>query len=128
MWDTDGKNYLVHAYAGSRAGIKSILVIKKLNAQANKVVDAGKLIYDGHELDPTIEGPKFYKRNGWYYIFAPAGGVATGWQTVLRSKNIYGPYERRVVMEQGTNKYQRAAPGCICTNAYWRKLVFAFSG
>ena len=68
----------MHAYAGSRAGIKSILVIKKLNAQANKVVDAGRLIYDGHELDPTIEGPKFYKRNGWYYIFAPAGGVATG--------------------------------------------------
>lgn len=102
LWDTDGNNYLVHAYAGSRAGIKSILVIKKLNAQANKVVDAGRLIYDGHELDPTIEGPKLYKRGGWYYIFAPAGGVATGWQTVLRSKNIYGPYERRVVMEQGT--------------------------
>ena len=102
LWDTDGNNYLVHAYAGSRAGIKSILVIKKLNAQATKVVDAGKLIYDGHDIDPTIEGPKFYKRNGWYYIFAPAGGVATGWQTVLRSKNIYGPYERRVVMEQGT--------------------------
>ena len=101
LWDTDGNNYLVHAYAGSRAGIKSILVIKKLNAQATKVVDAGKLIYDGHDIDPTIEGPKLYKRGGWYYIFAPAGGVATGWQTVLRSKNIYGPYERRVVMEQG---------------------------
>ncbi len=102
LFDTDGNNYLVHAYAGSRAGIKSILVVKKLNAQANKVVDAGKLIYDGHEIDPTIEGPKFYKRGGWYYIFAPAGGVATGWQTVLRSKNIYGPYERLVVMEQGS--------------------------
>ena len=34
----------------------------------------------------TIEGTKLYKRNGWYYIFAPAGGVKTGWQTVLRSK------------------------------------------
>ena len=102
LWDTDGKNYLVHAYAGSRAGIKSILVIKELDKTATKVIGKPTLIYDGHELDPTIEGPKFYKRGGWYYIFAPAGGVATGWQTVLRSKNIYGPYERRVVMEQGT--------------------------
>jgi beta-xylosidase len=28
--------------------------------------------------------------------------VSTGWQLVLRSKNIYGPYERKVVMDQGT--------------------------
>jgi beta-xylosidase len=102
LWDTDGKVYLVHGYAGSRAGIKSIIVVKQMNAAGTEILDAGKLVYDGHELDPTIEGPKFYKRNGWYYIFAPAGGVSTGWQLVLRSKNVYGPYERKVVMDQGT--------------------------
>ena len=101
LWDADGQVYLVHAYAGSRAGIKSIIVVKKMNPEGTKVIDDGVLVYDGHELDPTIEGPKLYKREGYYYIFAPAGGVSTGWQTVLRSKNIYGPYERRVVMEQG---------------------------
>jgi beta-xylosidase len=102
LWDSDGKTYLVHAYAGSRAGIKSIIVVKQMNAKGTAVIDEGKLVYDGHESDPTIEGPKFYKRNGYYYIFAPAGGVATGWQLVLRSKQIYGPYERKVVMDQGT--------------------------
>ncbi|RZK37440.1 MAG: glycosyl hydrolase 43 family protein [Pedobacter sp.] len=101
LWDEDGKVYLAHAYAGSRAGIKSIIVVKKMNAAGDKAIDEGKLVYDGHELDPTIEGPKFYKRNGYYYIFAPGGGVSTGWQTVLRSKNVYGPYERRVAMDQG---------------------------
>jgi beta-xylosidase len=101
LWDDDGNVYLVHAYAGSRAGIKSIIVVKKLNKEGTKVIDEGVLVYDGHEIDPTVEGPKFYKRNGYYYIFAPAGGVSTGWQLVLRSKNIYGPYERRVVMDQG---------------------------
>jgi beta-xylosidase len=101
LWDEDGKVYLAHAYAGSRAGIKSIIVVKKMNTAGDRTIDEGKLVYDGHELDPTIEGPKFYKRNGFYYIFAPAGGVATGWQLVLRSKNIYGPYERKVVMDQG---------------------------
>jgi beta-xylosidase len=60
------------------------------------------IVYDGHETDPTIEGPKFYKRNSYYYIFAPAGGVPIGWQLALRSKNIYGPYERKVVMDQGS--------------------------
>ena len=104
LWDDDGQLYLVHAFAGSRAGIKSVIVIKKLNKEGTKVIDEGKLVYDGHEKDPTIEGPKIYKRNGFYYIFAPAGGVATGWQLVLRSKNIYGPYDRKVVMDQGTTK------------------------
>ncbi|MEI6946982.1 glycoside hydrolase 43 family protein [Paraflavisolibacter sp. H34] len=103
LWDDDGQAYLVHAYAGSRAGIKSVVVVKKMNAEGTKTIDEGKLVYDGHELDPTLEGPKFYKRNGYYYIFAPAGGVPTGWQLVLRSKNIYGPYERKVVMDQGAS-------------------------
>ncbi|HPH47090.1 MAG TPA: glycoside hydrolase 43 family protein, partial [Chryseolinea sp.] len=100
LFDGD-KNYLVFAYAGSRAGIKSVIAIKQLNDAGDKTIDEGRIVYDGHQLDPTIEGPKFYKRNGYYYIFAPAGGVSTGWQLVLRSKNIYGPYERKVVMDQG---------------------------
>lgn len=103
LWDDNGKVYLVHAYAGSRAGIKSVLVVKELNAAGTKVTSNAVMVYDGHETDPTIEGPKFYKRNGWYYIFAPAGGVSTGWQTVLRSRHIYGPYERKVVMDQGSS-------------------------
>lgn len=101
FWDEDGNNYLAYAYAGSRAGLKSVLAIARLNAEGTQVLDRGSIVYDGHELDPTIEGPKVHKRNGYYYLFAPAGGVATGWQLVLRSKNIYGPYERKVVMNQG---------------------------
>lgn len=101
LWDDDGKAYMVHAFAGSRAGIKSIIVVKEMNAAGTQTLGEGVLVYDGHDLDPTIEGPKFYKRNGYYYIFAPAGGVSTGWQTVLRAKNIRGPYERKVVMHQG---------------------------
>ncbi|AYQ32719.1 glycoside hydrolase 43 family protein [Runella sp. SP2] len=101
FWDEDGQAYLAHGWAGSRAGIKSILTIKKMNPEGTAVLDEGVIVYDGHEKDPTVEGPKMYKRNGYYYLFAPAGGVATGWQLVLRSKNIYGPYERKVVMSQG---------------------------
>jgi beta-xylosidase len=101
LWDEDGKVYLIHAWAGSRAGIKSILTLNKMNAAGTAVTDEGVLIFDGHDAHPTLEGPKLYKRNGYYYVFAPAGGVSTGWQLVLRSKNIYGPYEEKIVMDQG---------------------------
>jgi beta-xylosidase len=101
LWDDDGKAYLVHAFAHSRAGVKSMLQVDQLSPDGTKVIDKGTIVFDGHKNHPTIEGPKFYKRNGYYYIFAPAGGVATGWQTVLRSKNVYGPYEDRIVMSQG---------------------------
>ena len=101
LWDDDGNVYLVHAYAGSRAGIKSILVLCTMNPEGTSTMDHGVMIFDGHDKHPTIEGPKVYKRNGYYYIFAPAGGVTLGWQVVLRSKNIYGPYSEKIVMDQG---------------------------
>ncbi len=101
LWDDDGKVYLAFAFAGSRAGIKSLLAICTLNAEGTVANDDDVIIIDGHDGESTIEGPKLYKHNGYYYVFAPAGGVPTGWQTVLRSKNIWGPYEKRKVMDQG---------------------------
>ncbi len=101
LWDEDGNAYLVHAFAGSRAGIKSLLAVTRLTPDGRRAVGPDRIVYDGHDTDETVEGPKFYKRDGYYYIFAPAGGVATGWQLALRSKSVWGPYERRVVMAQG---------------------------
>lgn len=101
LWDDDGKVYMAYAYAGSRAGFKSLLAICTLNAEGDLANDDDVIIIDGHEGETTIEGPKLYKRNGYYYVFAPAGGVPTGWQTVMRSKNIWGPYEKRKVLDQG---------------------------
>ena len=102
LWDDDGNAYLVHAWARSRSGIKHRLTIHKMSVDGTKLLDSGITVYENPEKHNTIEGPKFYKRNGFYYIFAPAGGVPTGWQTILRSKKIYGPYEDRIVLEQGT--------------------------
>lgn len=101
FWDDNGKAYLIHAFAGSRAGIKSILLINQLSTAGTKILDEGTLIFDGHDHHPTLEGPKVYKHNGYYYLSAPAGGVPTGYQLILRSKNIYGPYEEKIVLEQG---------------------------
>lgn len=98
FWEEDGSAWLVHGCAGSRAGLKSVLFLAPLNADASAVTGPSRIIYDGHLTQPTIEGPKVYRRGEWYYIFAPAGGVSTGWQSVLRARSLDGPYEERVVM------------------------------
>ena len=104
LWDDDGKAYLVHAWAFSRAGKNNIITLRQMDAGATRLLDsAGVDIinganYPGHH---TIEGPKLYKTAGYYYVFAPAGGVEQGWQAVFRSRSITGPYEVRNVMDQG---------------------------
>lgn len=102
FWDEDGRAYIAHGYAGSRAGVKSILGMIEMTPDGKSSIGQDRIIYDGHIGNTTIEGAKMYKVGDMYYIFSPAGGVATGWQEVLRSKNVWGPYETRTVMDQGS--------------------------
>ena len=102
LFDDDGKVYLVHAWAGSRASFNSIMTLCELNAAGTKAIGEEVLIYDGNDgINHTVEGGKFYKKDGYYYMLAPAGGVTMGWQLAFRSKNIYGPYEVKTVLAQG---------------------------
>jgi beta-xylosidase len=101
LWDDDGNAYLISAMAASRSGVKNSLILSRMAADGTKLLDEGALIIDGHQQGETLEGPKLYKRNGYYYVFAPGGGVAPGYQLVYLSKEIYGPYERRTVLAQG---------------------------
>ena len=103
LWDDDGQAYLIHGWARSRAGINNVLTLHRLSADGTRVLDEGRIIIDGAAFPGchTLEGPKLYKRGGWYYVFAPAGGVAHGWQSVFRARDIWGPYEERRVLAQG---------------------------
>ncbi len=105
LWEKDESGiehfFVVHAYVKSRIGFNSKLGLLELDTETFRAISEDKIIFDGTRTQPTIEGPKFYKRNGFYYIFAPAGGVTTGWQTVLRSKRIDGDYEEKIVLAQG---------------------------
>lgn len=106
LWDDDGQVYLVHGWARSRSGINNLLTLHRLSADATRVLDEGTVIIDGNKMPGwnTIEGPKLYKYRGWYWVFAPAGGVAEGYQAVFRAKNIYGPYESRIALHQGASQ------------------------
>jgi len=103
LWDDDGRTYLVHAWAKSRCGRANRLTVVEVSDDLRTVLGDRRTVVDGDDLPGyrALEGPKFYKRDGWYWIFAPAGGVATGWQSVFRSRSPYGPYEGRVVLAQG---------------------------
>lgn len=102
LWDDDGRVWLVNGWANSRIGFNSVLTVRELSADGTKAIGMPRLVYDGlgKEGNYTIEGPKFYKKNGYYYILAPAGGVETGWQLAMRSKNVFGPYESKIVFNQ----------------------------
>ncbi len=104
FWDDDGKAYLVHAYARSRCGIKHRIDVCAMAPDGMSLLDEGTEVFNDPQRHPTMEGPKLYKRDGWYYIFAPAGGVGTGWQVVLRSRSPLGPYEDKIVLRQGATQ------------------------
>ncbi len=92
FWDSDGQAYL--GRSRHRAGP---IIVHRMSPDGRQLLDDGVTVYTG----PVAEGTKFMKRDGWYYLVIPEGGVGQGWQTVLRARNIYGPYEKRVVLEQG---------------------------
>lgn len=103
LWDEDGRTYLVFGWANSRIGQKNLLSVVETSADLTTQLGPIRTVIDGDEIPDciTLEGPKFHKYRDYYWIFAPAGGVATGWQYAFRSKNPYGPYEERIVMRQG---------------------------
>ena len=104
FWDDDGRAYL--GRSRHRAGP---IIIHRMSPDGRQLLDDGVTVYTGS----VAEGTKFLKRHGYYYLIIPEGGVGTGWQTVLRARNIYGPYERRVVLEQGTTAVNGPHQGAL---------------
>ena len=104
FWDDDGQAYLGRSQHGAGP-----IIVHKMSADGRRLLDDGVTVYTG----PVAEGTKFLKRNGYYYLSIPEGGVGTGWQTVLRSRSIYGPYEKKVVLEQGSTNVNGPHQGAI---------------
>jgi beta-xylosidase/pectin methylesterase-like acyl-CoA thioesterase len=115
LWTDDGRVYLVHAWAKSRAGINNVITLLRLSRDGLRVEEDLGVIINGDKLPNyrTLEGPKLYQRYGWFYVFAPAGGVKEGWQSVFRARDIRGPYEDRIVLEQGSSTINGPHQGAL---------------
>ena len=104
FWDEDGQAYLGRSQHGAGP-----IIVHRMSPDGKRLLDEGVTVYTG----PVAEGTKFLKRHGWYYLIIPEGGVGQGWQTVLRARNIYGPYERQVVLEQGSTTVNGPHQGAL---------------
>jgi len=93
----DGPNgrqaYLIRSQLGAGP-----LIVQRMSWDGKRLLGTATTVATG----PTLEGPKLHKRNGYYYIFAPEGGIDSGYQVVLRSRMVFGPYEKRTILQQGT--------------------------
>ena len=112
IWTND-KCYVAVGFAKSRIGFNSCIGLFEVSTDLTTVISDYKIIYDGHDNNPTIEGPKFNVRGDYYYILCPAGSVKGGWQVALRSKNIYGPYESKVILMQNGTKINGPHQGAL---------------
>lgn len=92
FFDDDGKNYVVHGY--------SKLSLTQVDEHLAPIGKDSVIVAKVQR--PGLEGSHVYKINGYYYIYATYGG-ADGYQVALRSKNIYGPYEEKVVLRDDMN-------------------------
>lgn len=91
FFDEDGKIYVAQGY--SKISITEV--------DSNLVaIDKDSLVYTG-DIRKGLEGTHVYKINGYYYLYCTYGGK-DGIQVALRSKNIYGPYEQKVVIRDTT--------------------------
>ena len=117
LWDDDGNAYLVRSKLCGQP-----MIVHRMSRDGKTLLDNGTVVFDDADTQPVLEGPKFLKKDGWYYIIAPAGGVPGGWQTVLRSKNVYGPYEARIVLHRGDTEVNGPHQGGLVdtqTGEWW---------
>ena len=104
LWDYDGQAYIGRSQVGAGP-----IILHKMSPDGKTLLDEGVKIYEG----PVAEGTKFFKKDGYYYLSIPEGGVGTGWQMVLRSKHIYGPYEGKRTLEQGSTAVNGPHQGAL---------------
>ncbi|MBS0027192.1 family 43 glycosylhydrolase [Chitinophaga sp. 22321] len=92
FFDDNGRIYIAHGY--------SKISITEVDANLAPI-SPDSIVFDKVQR-PGLEGSHVYKINGYYYIYATYGG-GDGYQVCLRSRNIYGPYEEKVVLKDDMN-------------------------
>jgi beta-xylosidase len=119
FFDDDGKIYVAHGY--------STIYITELDSNF-VAVDDDVLVFTG-DIRPGLEGSHVYKINGYYYLYAAYGG-GDGFQVALRSENIYGPYEEKIVIRDNGNLGTGIHQGALIETqtGEWWSVIFQDGG
>jgi len=112
FWDDRGQRaYLVCNFGrdpSAREKANQIRVFR-MSLDGTRLLDEGKVIYSG----PGAEAAKIYKIKGLFYIFLAEWRQSDRKQIVLRGRSMYGPFERRIVMERGNNVERSVCQGAL---------------
>jgi beta-xylosidase len=119
FFDDDGKIYIAHGYS----------TINITEVDSNFVaIDRDSLVFTG-DIRSGLEGSHVYKINGYYYLYSTYGG-GDGFQVALRSKNIYGPYEEKIVIRDNGNLGTGIHQGALIETqtGEWWSVIFQDGG
>lgn len=120
FFDDDGRIYVTHGY--------SKISVTELNPDFSPKGE-DSLVFTG-DIRRGLEGMHVYKINGYYYLYGTYGG-RDGIQVALRSKNIYGPYEQKVVIRDttpGVNFGIHQGALIQTSSGEWWTILFVDSG
>jgi beta-xylosidase len=121
FFDEDGRMYVASGYGK--------IFMTEIDSDF-KAISKDSLIFTGN-LRGGLEGTHIYKLNGYYYLYCTYGG-GDGFQVALRSKNIYGPFEQKIVLRdttRGSVNFGVHQGGLIQTQTgEWWTMLFVDAG
>ena len=120
FFDDDGRIYVAHGY--------SKIYLTELDENFSPLTK-DSLIITG-DIRKGLEGTHVYKINGYYYLYCTYGGL-DGIQAAFQAKNIYGPYEEKVVInekEHGPNFGIHQGALIQTQTGEWWTMLFVDSG
>lgn len=124
--DDDGRKYMVSMVTDHRVPKKYAgrIVLQEYDAINKCMKGQAKDIFTASDI--FLEGPHIFKRNGWYYMFcADTGTGELHGQSVLRSKNIWGPYEMK---KDKPEKWESGDAYSIMTSRHFFDIQLQKSG
>ena len=125
--DEDGRKYMVSMVMDHRVPKKYAgrLVLQEYDPEKKAMTGPVRDIYRGEKI--FLEGPHIYKRQGWYYLFAADTGTGEGHgQSVLRSRDIWGPYE--MLKENHGEQREENEAFSILTSRHHEDILLQKSG
>jgi len=110
FWDEDEKQaYLVCNFGSDPVQRKNQTRLFRMSWDGKRLLDEGTPLYHGS----GAEAAKIYKIDRYYYIFLAQWIDGDRKQLVLRGKSMYGPFERKIVMEKAAGALRSVCQGAL---------------
>ncbi|MBP2058254.1 alpha-N-arabinofuranosidase [Lactobacillus colini] len=92
LYFEDDKTYVQFTGYIDDRGTKAIRQVE-INLETGEILDGPKILTYGTG-GRDVEGPHIFKKDGYYYLLMAEGGTGQGHMiTIMRSKDLWGPYK-----------------------------------